>query len=187
MSKKNNVLLGTVLGSILGSVSAAMIPKNKDALGILNDQKNKWTDKARKVSEKLYHDVTDWTEPKSDVATRNFIAGALVGLLVGAGSTAMLTPKSGKQLRRGISDKYHNVADKTQEVLDFINEYAGSAKPAVKKALKNAKNAVNGIGVASNKLIKKVTAKSATRSPRKKAAKAKSRASSARTKAKRSR
>lgn len=176
MSKKNNMILGSVLGSILGSVSAAMLPKDSDALKTLNEQKNKWTEKAKKVSEKLYHDVSNWTEPKSDVATRNFIAGALVGLLIGAGSTAFLTPKSGKQLRKNVSDKYHNVADKTQEVLDFINEYAGSAKPAVKKAVRNVRGVVNSLSATAKKTTRK-TAKALSVNAKKKPARAKARKS----------
>ena len=132
---------------------------------------NTWTNKALKMSENLYNELSI-----SDPATKNFIAGALVGLLVGAGSTALFSPKLGKQIRKNVSDKYHNVADKTQEVMEYINEYAASAKPAVKKAVRKVRGAVNSLSDTATKTTKK-TAKALSLGAKKKPARAKARKS----------
>lgn len=161
---KNNVLLGSVLGSILGTVGAALIPEGPKG-------KN-WSDSARKAGEKLLSDIASFGDLGSD-STKNFIAGALVGLLVGAGSTALFTPKTGKQLRKNVSNQYQNVAGKTQEIIDLISSYA--AKPGVRKAVRKVRNAVgskvrdavNSIGatVTTTRKVtrKRAAAKSASR------------------------
>ena len=51
-----------------------------------------------------------------------------MGLLLGAGSAALLTPKSGKQLRKNISDRYQDVADRTQELALAVHGYKKPAK-----------------------------------------------------------
>jgi gas vesicle protein len=166
---KNNVLLGTVLGSLLGSVGAAFIPEE-------HKDKN-WQNHARKMGQKIYEDVSSWGDLGSD-ATKNFVAGALLGLLVGAGSTALLTPKTGKQLRKNVTNQYQNVADKTQDLIDLIGEYAG--RPVVKKVVRKVKDAVSNLS--GNEITRTVTrrrsaAKSVTRGNARKTA-SKSRATS---------
>lgn len=163
---KNNVLLGSVLGSILGSVSAALIPGEKQ-----KSKDNSWATKAMQMSENLYNELSI-----TDPATKHFIAGALVGLLIGAGSTALLSPTLGKKIRKGVSNKYHDVADKTQEVIELISEYASSAKPTVKKAVRKARGAVESLNETAKKATRK-TSKSLSLNGKKKPARGKSRKS----------
>lgn len=93
---------------------------------------------------------------------KDFLLGAVVGGLLGAAAALLLAPKSGKELRSDLSDQYHVISEKTQqiaadvsektqkvasEVSEFGQELVGKAKEVVStvsnelKARKEAKQA----------------------------------------------
>ncbi|WP_239618488.1 YtxH domain-containing protein [Cohnella mopanensis] len=49
--------------------------------------------------------------------TRGTIKGALIGGVIGATAALLLAPKSGRELRSDIRDKYASVQDRTQRML----------------------------------------------------------------------
>jgi len=58
---------------------------------------------------------------------KSFMWGALTGAVTGAVTALLLAPKSGKELRKDISDTAHKVGDKTAE----IGRQAGSAVQSI--------------------------------------------------------
>lgn len=60
-------------------------------------------------------------------AVKSFMWGALTGVVTGAVTALLLAPKSGKELRKDISDTAHKVGDKTAE----IGRQAGSAVQSI--------------------------------------------------------
>jgi gas vesicle protein len=104
MSGKKDVW-NAVISTVLGTIGSSLAPQQKK-LAELGEQSKEWTDKAKNLGKNLYDDVKHWNEPKPDIAKRNFLAGTLMGLLLGAGSAAFLNTKSGKKIKKGVSGTY---------------------------------------------------------------------------------
>jgi gas vesicle protein len=119
MSQKNikGIVLGAIVGTLLGSLSAALMPKNPN----LASQTKGLAAKAKNLGDTFYNGIKNWSEPRNEMQASTFVKGALSGLLLGAGAAAILTPKTGKQLRSNLTRKYQDLADKTQEIIHFIN------------------------------------------------------------------
>ncbi|WP_186438537.1 YtxH domain-containing protein [Cohnella terricola] len=49
--------------------------------------------------------------------TRGTIKGALIGGVIGAAAALLLAPKSGKELRGDIRDRYSSMQDRTKQLL----------------------------------------------------------------------
>jgi len=47
---------------------------------------------------------------------KTFVKGAVIGTVLGAVTALLLAPKSGRELRKDISDQYHNVSEKTRDI-----------------------------------------------------------------------
>lgn len=124
MVQKNikGVVLGAIVGTMLGSLSAALMPKRQSMLA----QTKGFAEKAKSFSDNFYNGIRKLSGPKQEEPS-TFLKGAITGLLLGAGVAAFLTPKTGKQLRTNLSQKYQDIADKTQEIMQFINNEHGYA------------------------------------------------------------
>ena len=55
-------------------------------------------------------------EEKSDINTKDFMIGALIGGMLGGAVALLLAPKSGKELRSDINGGAKYISDKTQEI-----------------------------------------------------------------------
>lgn len=53
-----------------------------------------------------------------------FLAGALIGVLVGAGVALLAAPKKGSELRGDLSTKYQGLRDKTMDVASTVGQKA---------------------------------------------------------------
>jgi gas vesicle protein len=62
--------------------------------------------------------------------TQDFILGAVIGGTVGALTTMLFTTKKGKELRKNIADKYHELEENLKETADDLQD---SAKSQVNK------------------------------------------------------
>jgi gas vesicle protein len=77
---------------------------------------------------------------------KNYAVGAVIGGVIGVVSALLLAPKSGRELRSGISGQYRNISEKTQAaagevgqkskaiagtVSSHTTEWVGKAKEAV--------------------------------------------------------
>ncbi len=49
--------------------------------------------------------------------TKSAVAGVLVGGIVGAAAALLLAPKSGKELRAGIQERYASLQDRTSRLV----------------------------------------------------------------------
>ncbi|NEU29973.1 YtxH domain-containing protein [bacterium LRH843] len=96
----------------------------------------------------------------SDMNTKDFLIGSLIGGIVGASAALLLAPKSGKELRDNISEQAQVARDKTTQITtnayDKGNEWASIAK---EKSTLIAK-AVSDQSSQIVEKVKEVTAKS---------------------------
>lgn len=174
-----NGSFSNLVGSVLTAVNAALDTKDN-----LVEHTKSFGNKARILGEKIYEDIANFNDPKPNTKSKNFLAGAIVGLLLGAGSAAVLTPKTGKQLRKKLSEKYKDASEKTHEIIDYLNKQASKTerkvkaeKRAVKRKVASVKRKVNAASRSANKTAKAVTravkstARKATRTVKKAARK----------------
>jgi gas vesicle protein len=56
------------------------------------------------------------------MSTKEFIIGATIGSLLGSASAFLLAPKTGKKMRRDISDLYDELFEKTQDLACMISK-----------------------------------------------------------------
>lgn len=126
MGQKNvkGVVAGAVIGTVLGSISALLMPKRQKLLATLKNQKKDWVEKAKDISETLMDEAKFLSRDKKEDHSVHFINGTLIGLLLGAASALLLTPKTGKQLRNNLSKKYEDISEKTQDLIEYINDNA---------------------------------------------------------------
>ncbi len=128
MAKYKGVVMGALAGTMIATVLAVL--GNREVLiNKIRNQTDDWADKARNVTENIFGE--DLTISRRNRVRKTFVSGAILGLLVGMGSAALLTPKTGKQLRKDLSQRYQGVADRTQDIVGLINQN-GYRKPLKK-------------------------------------------------------
>ena len=151
MAKAPGVVLGAVMGALLGSVGAAMAPKGKKMLADVKGHQKEWAEKAKNISENVYNEMKNhWGHEESEVDLSKFVTGAVVGMLVGASSALLLTPKTGKQMRSKISEHYQTATDKAQDILEAINK-----SPKVKQVKKAIGDEIAHVKQSSLAVVKK--------------------------------
>ena len=137
MFEKNNkgVAAGAVLGSLLGTLSAFLSTHPQQAL----EKGHAWIDKAKELGKTVIKEVKHFRASDSDEehATPPFVAGALMGLLLGAGAALLIAPNTGKQLRTKLTKQYGEIVDKAQDLLGHVNNKAtvGAVKKKAAAAL----------------------------------------------------
>lgn len=153
MAKAKGLLLGTALGSLLGSMGGS-VPKSPKKI-------QEWADKAVEMGESVFDKVKNWKH-NGEEEHGNFTKGAVFGLLIGAGSALLLSPKTGKQIRKDLTKTYHEAADSAQDIVKYFKK----KKPAIKKALTTGRTKMAKAKAKTKKLVKKTTRKTASRSSR---------------------
>lgn len=121
MGKLKGMMLGALAGSLAAS-ALAFLNNRQTLMNKFRNQKQDWAGKAKNVRENLFGDIRNLTESRRSRNRNIFLRGTVLGLLIGASSAALLTPKTGKQLRKGLTEKYQGVADKTHDIAEFINK-----------------------------------------------------------------
>lgn len=122
------IIVGAVIGSLIGSLSSLFLPKHGEIYDVMKDQAESWVEKAKEAGEDVYDKVKHWGEPPPDTLLRDFASGAFLGVVIGATSALLLTPKTGKQLRKGVTQKYYDVSEKANEFIESINNKKKSPK-----------------------------------------------------------
>jgi gas vesicle protein len=65
-------------------------------------------------------------------SSKNFIAGAVIGGVVGAAAALLLAPKAGKEIRSGLNNQVNSLLEKTtqlsDDVFDKSNGFAAATK-----------------------------------------------------------
>lgn len=139
MANTPGVVLGAVMGALLGSMGAVMAPKRKQLIAEIKDQNKGWAEKAKALGEDVYEEVKKHLgHDEHNVEVSQYMKGALVGMLVGASSALLLTPKTGKQVRAQIKQKYQQAVDKTGDIIETINDVKKQAPKTLKKVTKKA-------------------------------------------------
>lgn len=132
MGKVKGMMWGGLTGSLIAA-TFALLGSRDAVVKKIRSQTSDWADKARNIRENVFEDMRDLTESRRVRTRKTFARGAALGLLVGAGVAALLTPKSGKQLRNQISNRYQGVAEKTTDILHYFNQN-GHRRPEKKLA-----------------------------------------------------
>ena len=71
---------------------------------------------------------------------KSFIIGTVIGGLVGSVTALLFAPKSGDKMRKDVAKRYHNVSEKTQDLMEDVCDkakvIAEDAKEAASSILK---------------------------------------------------
>lgn len=86
----------------------------------------------------------------NNMSGKDFLIGALVGGIIGAGAALLLAPKSGKELRVDLTEGYHTATKKTQELAKSVGEKSEYIVGKVKEVASNVKEDIQNF--ASNTL-----------------------------------
>jgi gas vesicle protein len=70
---------------------------------------------------------------KENHTSKNFIAGAVIGGVVGAAAALLLAPKAGKEIRSGLNNQMTNLLEKTTQLSDDVFEKSNSLAAATKE------------------------------------------------------
>jgi gas vesicle protein len=70
---------------------------------------------------------------KENHTSKNFIAGAVIGGVVGAAAALLLAPKAGKEIRNGLNNQMTNLLEKTTQLSDDVFEKSNGLAAATKE------------------------------------------------------
>lgn len=151
MAQKNisGIAMKSVAGALIGSMYALLASKKgRNFVDNLKTHTKDWTEKAKDSTESIIKDVKKWTQPPNQKSpTEFFLKGIMLGVLLGAGSTALLTPKTGRQVRKDLTDAYDDLVYKN-----------GMKKPRkLKSTIRTALKAASTTKKAVRKKIKKIS------------------------------
>ncbi len=155
---KKSMMLASFLGTTAAALSAIMSPKRQEIIDDMMKRSNTIAEKAKIVTDNVYEGLKTLTIPKSN---RNniFMTGAVLGALIGAGSTFLLSPRTGKQVRNSIAKRYQDMALMAQETMDAINNGELVPKHSARKAVSHAKKTVSHAKASASRSLKKAKSK----------------------------
>lgn len=76
---------------------------------------------------------TNQNRSKENQSSKNFIAGAVIGGVVGAAAALLLAPKAGKEIRSGLNNQVNNLFEKTTQLSDDVFEKRNGLAAATKE------------------------------------------------------
>ena len=76
---------------------------------------------------------------------KSFALGAIFGGIVGGLTALLFAPKSGDKMRKELSKKYHDVADKTQDLFEDVCDQTTELAEKAKDLAHSAKTAASKI------------------------------------------
>ena len=86
-----------------------------------------------------------------DDRERSSVILVLAGLFLGAGLTLLLTPKSGKQMRRDLNRRAMQARNSVEETVGKVKEQGKEVLEVAEEAIHEAKHAFNTERAKSNK------------------------------------
>lgn len=86
----------------------------------------------------------------SDMNTKDFLIGTLIGGIVGASAALLFAPKSGKELREDITEGAATAKDKTYE---FTNAAYEKGSDIANTAIDNTKNVAKSVSDQSSQVL----------------------------------
>lgn len=80
---------------------------------------------------------------------KSFFLGAIVGGIIGGVTALLFAPKSGEKFRKDLARTYHNVSEKTQDLVEEVShqtkELVEKARGIAEDAKEAAQNLINDI------------------------------------------
>lgn len=130
--KVNGILLGAIIGSVAGTLGSLFLPKQE------TDLSSGWAQKAKDAGFSVLEELKALKKEKNPPSTGLFLKGILLGIIVGSGSSLLFSPKSGRQIRKDLTQKYQDVSEKTNDIIEFIQENINH-HPAIKAVREKTK------------------------------------------------
>lgn len=124
---QNDFIKGALLGGVLGSVAALlMAPKaGKDlrddiveGYNTINKRSHQFASDVRDQGQSLYDTVNG---VENDHTHNTFLVGGAIGAVVGVVAALLLAPKSGDKLREQLGDRYDEIREKAESVVNNFN------------------------------------------------------------------
>lgn len=126
----NGIVMGALLGTMLGS-AAFLFPKRQMLISKMRIKSKELAEKTKEIGDTFYDGFKNLGKnSKKGIASEDIVKGTLLGFLLGAGSALLLTPRTGKQLRKDLSETYQEMAERTRGVMKYINNH-----PELKKKI----------------------------------------------------
>lgn len=133
MGRDNNDLVtGALIGGILGGVAGLlMAPKSgKELREDICEGYNCLNDKAREYSNKgsrFFNDSSKrasrfFKDYEEEHDSTSLLTGGAIGAVIGATAALLLAPNSGKELRDGLGDKYHEIRERAEDFVSDLND-----------------------------------------------------------------
>ncbi|MGM7702402.1 YtxH domain-containing protein [Pseudalkalibacillus sp. Hm43] len=86
--------------------------------------------------------TNDKNNQNSNIDTKDFLIGTLIGGIVGATTALLLAPKTGKELRTDLNDQALQLKDKSTEVATMAKEKSSNLAQSVSTQTSQAANKV---------------------------------------------
>lgn len=86
--------------------------------------------------------TNDKNNQNSNIDTKDFLIGTLIGGIVGATTALLLAPKTGKELRTDLNDQALQLKDKSSEVATMAKEKSSNLAQSVSTQTSQAANKV---------------------------------------------
>jgi hypothetical protein len=87
-------------------------------------------------------DLDDFEDYPTTLGVRGFLAGVLVGAVVGAGAALLLAPDRGEVVRKRIGRTWRDLQDDARDQLD---DWRGEARREVKKQRRRLRRRLNKV------------------------------------------
>jgi gas vesicle protein len=120
MATIKKITQGAFLGTLLGSLALKLYPQRRKFINSLIDQ----TSEAKEYANQMLRQA-GLSESKN-YNKAGYIAGGVIGLLVGTGIALALAPKTGKQLRNQFNRAYQELLGNTENVIRTFKHDARS-------------------------------------------------------------
>lgn len=87
-----------------------------------------------------------WNSHEEESDSTNYLLVGGICSLIAAGAALLLAPKSGRELRQDITDKYEDLHDTAHEITDNVHEYANNFAKKAKKMAHKMHDEVEDVG-----------------------------------------
>lgn len=128
MPSTKNIISGAAIGTVIGCLAAFLYPRRNELLERIQEGSATLShigEKAREYGESLL-DKSKLRNLRRVEYRDRYLTGGLFGLTVGAITALLIAPKTGKALRRQLAQTYHDLSEKSEQV---IHQFRNNSHP----------------------------------------------------------
>lgn len=150
MPATKNIIAGAGIGTVIGCLAAFLYPRRYEILEQIRENSatfNNIKNKAREYGETLLDKGKRFGLQRVEYRNR-YLTGGIFGLTVGAITALLLAPKTGKALRKQLSQAYRDLSEKSEEMVHKFNYNSHPfAKTRKKRTLNRTKSKRHKVGL----------------------------------------